>query len=45
MPPSVTEDHTYLVPAQFRPSRWRWYILFLTGFMGMVQSLIWMGKT
>ena len=27
----------------YSPSQARWYILFLTGLMGMVQSLIWMG--
>lgn len=28
---------------EFRPSPVRWYILALTGYMGMVQSLVWMG--
>ena len=32
-----------LVSPEFRPSPARWYILALTGFMGMVQSLVWMG--
>ena len=29
--------------AEFQPSTARWYILALTGYMGMVQSLVWMG--
>ena len=29
--------------AEFQPSPTRWYILALTGYMGMVQSLVWMG--
>ena len=43
MPSSIEDDGEKLVPGQFRQSRVRWYILLLTGFLGMVQSLIWMG--
>ena len=44
MPSSIEDDREKLVvPGQFRQSKVRWYILLLTGFLGMVQSLIWMG--
>ena len=44
MPSSIEDDReNLLVPGQFRQSKVRWYILLLTGFLGMVQSLIWMG--
>ena len=43
MPASLENDEEKLVPGQFRQSKVRWYILLLTGFLGMVQSLIWMG--
>ena len=43
MPSSLDDDSEKLVPGQFRHSSVRWYILLLTGFLGMVQSLIWMG--
>ena len=45
MSSSLADDQVKLVPGEFKPTRWRWYILFLTGLMGMVQSLIWMGNT
>ena len=38
-----SEDITSLLSPEFRPSPVRWYILALTGYMGMVQSLVWMG--
>ena len=38
-----SDDLASLVSTEFRPSPARWYILALTGFMGMVQSLVWMG--
>ena len=38
-----SEDITSLLSPKFRPSPVRWYILALTGYMGMVQSLVWMG--
>ena len=44
MSSSLADDQVKLVPGEFKPTRWRWYILFLTGLMGMVQSLIWMGN-
>ena len=43
MPSSIENDREKLVPGQFRHSKVRWWILLLTGFLGMVQSLIWMG--
>ena len=40
--PKQKDDEEGLVPAEYTPQKKRWYILFLTGLIGMVQALIWM---
>ena len=34
------DDSTHLISPEFRASGVRWYILLLTGYMGMVQVLL-----
>ena len=41
--PTKEDDKKILIPTEYAPQKKRWYILFLTGLIGMVQSLIWMG--
>ena len=41
--PKTEGDKEILIPTEYTPQKKRWYILFLTGLIGGVQSLIWMG--